>query len=258
MKTRITLLFSLVVAGGALAACDSSPVTSSSIGDVQVLAVRAEPAGVYPGQAISLTALVASPVENDPDVTVTWYNCQYATFTECAEASDLEVLGTGTNYSMVVPASAQPGDNLALWLDAKKDGEVERALKAVPIVDPSVAPNQNPNITSLSWMVKGTHTASTTVAPGGQLDMMLEAVPAPAEIYFDSNENADETVQVRTYTTGGVITDPSGTGASGALYFTAPSTTGVYGNWTVVVDGRGGVAWAKGWITVVNSNGGAS
>ena len=55
---------------------------------------------------------------------------------------------------------------------------------------------------------------------------------------------------VHTFTTAGMLVDPSGTGASGEMHFDAPATAANVGAWMVINDGRGGVAWSEKWIVV--------
>jgi len=50
-------------------------------------------------------------------------------------------------------------------------------------------------------------------------------------------------VQIATYVTTGELVDPSGSGASGELYFQSPAQNGRVGTWIVVNDDRGGVDW---------------
>ena len=251
MNAKTVATISLV---SVLAGCTGSPVTSETITRVRVIAVRAEPAGAHPGESVKLDALVVSPVPDDPDIHIVWYTCQYATFELCAKAHDLHQIGEGPSITTTVSASASPGDVAVFWIDAKKGGQVERALKSINVVEPGVEPNHNPDLKSVRFVVEGTKADSTTTAKNARLDVHVVARPTPEEIYFDSNENAAEELRVLTYTTGGFLVDPSGTSASGELYFTAPDATGRYGNWIVINDGRGGVDWKTVWIDVTASS----
>ncbi len=244
----------LAVALAFAGACTGvAPVTSETITRVRVIAVRAEPAGAHPGDAVHLDALVVSPVPDDPDVAVTWYTCSHASFEECAKATDLDVIGHGASLDVTVPSSASPGSVLVFWIDAIKGGQVERALKSLQIVEAGIPPNRNPDLKSVRWLAQDTHASVTTVQKSGQLDVRVVARQAPGEIFFDSNENAAEDVRVLTYTTSGFLLDPTGTGASGELRFDAPTVKGLSGNWIVINDGRGGVDWKSAWINVTES-----
>lgn len=254
MKTKILAILPFTTL---LAGCPGSPVTSETIGRVRVLAVRAEPAGAHPGDAVTLDALVVSPVPDDPDIRTVWYTCPFSSFEDCAKAKaeELHQIGEGTSITATVPATASPGDVAVFWIDAIKGGQVERVLKAINVVEPGIEPNHNPDLKSVRFVVEGTKTDASTVARNGRLDVHVIARQAPQEIYFDSNENAAEELRVFTYTSGGFLIDPSGTAASGELYLTAPDATGRFGNWIVLNDGRGGVDWKSTWVDVTGAKG---
>ena len=57
--------------------------------------MQAEPPEALAGDTVHLTALVASPVENDPSVAILWKLCQYSSLEDCAKKEDLTVLGNG-------------------------------------------------------------------------------------------------------------------------------------------------------------------
>lgn len=238
----------------ALAGCTNAPLASQQVTRVRVLAIRAEPANVFPGSPLTLSALVVSPKQDDPDIETTWYLCQYASLDECAQADDMQVLGHGTSVSLTVPIAAAPGDPFVVWFDAKKGGEVERALKSVQVLPIGTTPNRNPDIDQVLWGTTWPPSIRQpdrlTVGKNGTLEVHVRAKPVPAEIYFDSSENADEDLRIETWTTNGFLIDRSGSGASGELYYQAPDQTGTFGAWIVLNDGRGGVDWRGNWIKV--------
>ncbi|HVO30301.1 MAG TPA: hypothetical protein VMV18_06180 [bacterium] len=251
---RLSTAAMIAFAAGALGACTNAPVTSETITRVRVLAIKAEPASVVAGEQVTLDALVVSPVENDPGIAITWYLCQYATLDECAKAKDMHVVGHGNSVTLPVPFAASPGDSFVVWLDAIKGGQVERALKAVPIISFSDAPNHNPAFAAVRFTNSLLEPDVTSLAKGARVDVHATAAGNPAEFYFDSNENAAEDLEIHTYTTGGFLTDPSGTSASGEMYYTAPDAKGTYGAWVVINDGRGGVDWRGTWLSVPGGN----
>jgi len=251
---RIASCLALLLAG-----CTGS-VTSQSVDRVRILAVRSDPANAAPGDTVKLTALAVSPIQNDPDITVTWYFCQYGNATDCAEKNDLQVLGTGPTISQTVPPTALPGDNFILWLDAVGHGERERALKAVPVRAASDPVNHNPLMDRTWWGGPQDPGGTLTVNAGDLIKIHLASSQVVNEIYLDSGIVSSEQVQVRTYTSGGTLVDKSGTGASGMLRYDTPlvngvNTTGTFGAWIIVNDGRGGVDWIERWIQVVSPGG---
>lgn len=244
----------MIASAVALAACTNAPVTSETITRLRVLAIKAEPASVGPGSHVTLNALVVTPVKDDPAITITWYVCQYASLEQCAKATDMNVVGHGTSVQLQVPFAATPGDSFVVWMDAVKGGQVERALKAVPIIASTDLPNHNPDFAAVRFTNSLLEPDVTSLAKGDRVAVHASAAGNPAEFYFDSNENAAEDLQIHTFTTGGFLTDPSGTGDSGEMYYTAPDANGTYGAWVVITDGRGGVDWRGTWLTVPGGN----
>ena len=143
------------------------------------------------------------------------------------------------------------GDVAVYWLEIRKGGFVERALKSVSVLAPEVPRNQNPLIDQVLFNSAAPIDGVTiTLAPGDKIAVWVKPVGNPTEIYDDSGSPTAEELFVATYTSGGALIDASGTGSSGALRYEA-GPPGEYGLWIVLEDGRGGVGWSEHWAIVV-------
>ena len=217
---------------------------------MQVLAIKAEPPTARPGEKINLEALVATRVENDPTVSLTWFACALE-FEECAEApvpSDgITVLGSGPQAIVEVPLQMLAGDTMLFWLDARRGGEHERSIKGIYIRPLNEPANRNPSLDRVLW---GTETPLAEVTRETRVSVRVSSLSMMNEIWMEAGEPASEDVQIATYVTAGDLVDPSGSGANGELYFQSPLKNGRVGTWVVVNDDRGGVDWYEHWITV--------
>lgn len=249
MKTSRTLLSSIlllaIATGGA---CDPAR-RSEEIGRVRILAIQSEPASAHPGQTITLRALVVAP-ERDAEIELVWYVCQYASIEDCAERTDLLVVGSGPEAVVTIPETAFSGDSFVYWVDAIRGGERERALKAVPVRAPTEPVNGNPVLDRVRWSTALVAPDPMPVRQKDRVQIRIGSSRVVNELVNDSGDLAAEDVQVRTYTSGGELVDVSGSGASGELYYRAPEENGTFGAWVVVNDGRGGTAWSSQWFAV--------
>jgi hypothetical protein len=248
MTTKRHLLLAASIAA-LVSACD--PARRSQIIDgMQVLAIQAEPPTARPGDAVRLEALVATRVENDAKVSLTWFACTLE-FEECAEAAvpgdGVVVLGSGPVVMVEIPAQMLSGDTMLFWLDARRGGEHERSIKGVYVRPLSEPGNVNPSLDQVRW---GAETPLAEVTRETRVSVRVSSSSMINEIWLESGEPASEDVQIATYVTAGELVDPSGSGASGELYFQSPEKNGRIGTWVVVNDDRGGVDWYQHWITV--------
>lgn len=247
MRRRLLLLTSIAVA---LAACD--PAKRSQVIDrMQVLAIQAEPPTAEPGEAIRLEALVATRVENDPDVELTWFVCTLD-FDDCAEAAvpgdGIVVLGSGPVANVQMPSQILTGDTMLFWLDARRKGEHERSIKGIYVHPEQEPPNHNPKLDRVQFGALAVPVDE--VGKDERVSVRAASSQMLNEIWTESGEPASEDVQITTYVTHGELVDPSGTGASGEMYFQAPAEKARVGTWIVVNDDRGGVAWYEHWVSV--------
>ena len=249
MRARLLPILSVL----SLAGCTNAPVASETITRVRVLAIKSEPASILAGEHVAFDALAVTPVHDDPDLTITWYLCQFPSLDACARAKNLTVVGHGSHLELNAPATLTPGDSFVVWLDAIKGGQVERALKAVPVVAPTDARNHNPDFASVRFSNEAVGPDVSEMKANERVDVHAVAAGNPAEFYFDADENRAEDIQIHTYTTGGFLVDPSGTSASGELYYRAPQQNGDFGAWVVINDGRGGVDWRENWFNVTGA-----
>lgn len=244
---RIAFTAWIAAAGSAwLAGCDAPRVSETIVGP-KVLAIQAEPATVRPGESVTLTALVVAP-DPDAELGLTWKLCPHADFEECVLDEELVTIGAGDRVTLTVPSSAFEGDSYAVFLDVEAGGFRERSVKPVPVRAASEPRNHNPVLDRVRWrdpllVPPGASPGLQVVRPNDRVHFRIGSSVMINEIFDDSGTPAAEDVQVRTYTTGGALVDPSGSGASGALYYRAPDKGGDYRAWVVVADGRGGVAW---------------
>lgn len=249
MKIRHASLLALVLlATGTGAACDPAR-RSEEIGRVRILAIQSEPATANPGQTVRLRALAVAP-ERDAQIELVWYVCQHPSIEDCAKATDLIVVGNGPEAVVTIPANAFSGDSFVYWVDAIRGGEVERALKAVPVRATTEPVNRNPVLDRVRWSAALDTPDPMPVRQKDRVQIRIGSTQMINEIVNDSGDAASEDVQVRTYTTGGELVDVSGSGASGELYYRAPEKNGAFGAWVVVNDGRGGTAWSSQWFVV--------
>jgi len=239
-------LFLLAVAG-----CDTA-VRSQTVTGMRVLAIKSEPPTARPGDKIRLEALVASTKENDPSIQLTWFAC-LTDFDTCAQAEvpgdDVLVLGSGPVAVVDVPTQALSGDTLIYWLDARRGGAFERSIKGIYIHPVNEPPNANPDLDRVRFGVDeaaplGEVRRDTRVSVRAASSSMLN------EVWKEAGEPTSEDVQIATFVTAGELVDPSGSGASGELYFQSPGSNKRVGTWIVVNDDRGGVDWFEHWITV--------
>lgn len=245
MKRALLVISAALVVSG----CDSAR-RSQVIDRMQVLAIQSEPPTARPGEAIRLEALVATRVENDPDVELTWFLCTLE-FGECAEAeipaNGIVVLGSGPVVNVTMPAQILTGDTMLFWLDAKRKGHHERSIKGVYVRPETETPNRNPSLDRVKW---GADVAVAEVRKEARVSVRAASSEMLNEIWLESGEPASEDVQLLTYVTHGELVDPSGTGASGEMYFQAPAEKARVGTWIVVNDDRGGVTWHQHWVSV--------
>lgn len=242
----------LVLAAGFclfLSGCDSAR-RSQVVDGMRVLAIQAEPPTARPGQKLRLEALVATPAENDPKVSLTWFTCTLD-FDECADApvpgEGIVVLGSGPRVIVEIPAQILSGDTMLYWLDARRGGERERSIKGIYIHPPNEPPNANPRLDRVRW---GAESPLAEVTRETRVSVRAASSSMLNEIWTEAGEPASEDLQFTTYVTAGELVDPSGSGASGELYFQSPAKNGRVGTWIVVNDGRGGVDWHQHWISV--------
>ena len=241
----------LILAAAALllGACTGSERQALLVDRVQLLAVKANPATAERGEKIRLEVLIASPRENDPTVSQRWFVCPLD-FEECstADIEEMELLGTGRSVETIVPSTILPGDTMLYWVDVLKNGKVvDRAIKGIYIHPENEPENRNPNLNRVRW---GGESPVASAFVGDRVRVRVASSEVINEVWLEAGEPASEDVQVRTYVTGGFLTDPSGSGASGELFFRADAR-GRYGTWIVVHDQRGGVDWFEHWISVV-------
>jgi hypothetical protein len=217
----------------------------------RILALQAEPPQAEPGQAVSLQGLVASPDPEPSDLSLLWSLCPHPSLEECARAEDLVPVGSGPTATTSIPPDAFPGTSTFYWVDLMKGGERrERALKEVPIRAPGFPGNNNPRIDSL--LVGGASLIDGSFVMGLEEEIPVWVQPEgmPAEIYDASGRRVSEEIRLATYTSGGRLVDPSGTGSSGALRYESAGEPGLHGLWIVMQDDRGGVDWVEAWVDV--------
>ena len=236
----------------ALGACDSAR-RSEVIDGMRVLAIKAEPPSARPGDAVTLEALVASTKEDDDRIEYTWFFCTIE-FEDCAEApvpgEGIVILGSGRSVTVEVPENTLAGDRVTVWLDVTRGSRHERSIKGVYVhQEEDASPNRNPRLDRVRWGV-ASGAPLATMPKEDRATIHLGSTAMMSELRKEAGEPAAEDVVISTYVTAGQLVDPSGSGASGALYFESPDEKTRVGTWIVVNDGRGGVDWVEHWISV--------
>jgi hypothetical protein len=269
------------------------------ITDLRVLAVRAEPPELRPGETAVLDALVVDPsgaqvntfwVACDPDPTKLGGSAcvQEGEFRQDVESGGIpteaegaRVLGLGPSVPYGAPAETfaalgpedltrRRGLAAAVVLVAftgafaNVDEAIEKVrknetpnvivLKRIKVVETD-APNRNPEIAEVraggAPLAAG---ATLGIAPRAKAVLLAEPAAAAAEAYTfigpeGETEERTERLTVSWFTTAGemgAVSDGSYRVLAGEeMEWIAPEEPGPAKLWTVVRDGRGGVAWAE-------------
>lgn len=271
-------------------ACTTDELSQSyEIDRVRILGVAAEPAEPRPGETVSLTSLVVSPVE--PllgtlymicDATETTdFGCTFDPALMSDPASmdpdalaEAGVVGFDPYYppTWTVPedyldgltdAEKQEGVNATVNLVAipdeeelDEDSDLEIAFKRIPVSE-ATTPNHNP-------VVSGLRIAGADVANGATVELdadqtyEIEVVLAEGSVEDYSFVTTDGTTETRTeepyllyYLQEGHFDQTSTLYPYTSVQYTTPAEPAFAsaGLWFVVRDRRGGMAWSQ--ITVV-------
>ena len=244
------ILFLLLASELLLTACDGAR-RSEVIDRMRVLGIKAEPPTALPGDKVRLEALVATKVENDGKLQLSWFMC-LTDFDTCAEADvpggeGIVMIGTGPVATVELDEDTLAGDTVLFWLEAKRGDEHERSIKGVYVRPAGEPANRNPKLDRVRW---GGGSPIATMAKDDRVSVRLASSEMMNELILEAGEPAAEDVEISTYVTDGELVDPSGTGASGELYFQSPPKKTRVGTWIVVNDGRGGIDWFQHWINV--------
>lgn len=144
----------------ALLGCADPFLPQSVVTELRVLAIRAEPPEVRPGEAVLLDALVLDP--RGREARHSWYACAPRPLGQpspcddtrlltapagLAEAPGLSLLGTSTTARWVLEAELGPGEEAqaVVLLVVEAEGVREVARKEIR-VSRAEAPNQNPRL----------------------------------------------------------------------------------------------------------------
>jgi len=253
----------------------------SVVNSLRILAVRADPAAVRPGQATVLTPLVADPYGARRTVTYEWAACvtmdadsfEFLLASDCAAAEDRPILSTDPTLSVPIPAevadlaevqdfTGQSGSfGIPVRLVVRAGAEEQIAIVPVAVVlDEAAEPNQNPVFASIEeggdpW-AEG---EDRSLPVNGSLRLRATWPPEAAEEYsYDptgpaTRVDVKEVVAVNWYSSIGEI-DPDVTSdgfLDTTLRLKARPPQGVDARlWMVISDGRGGTAYTERRLTV--------
>lgn len=251
----------------------------SVVNSLRILAVRADPAAVAPGESTTLTALVADPLGDGRAATYNWGAC--VTFdgptpgillpSDCASSTDdLPVPGTpsadGSEIAVTIPPevaklasieglTGQSG-TFGLPVRLLVDAGDERRIAIVPVsVVLEGEPNKNPAIEALTeggspWPAAEPRTVRqdpplflSATWPEGAAESYSYVARGSKEVV-----NTQEILAVNWYSSVGELNpDVTSDGFPEAALTLDPDNPPPGGAdlrlWVVLSDGRGGVAW---------------
>lgn len=217
---RLVFLLALTMSG---ACSDKEAVVlqpASFVDKLRVLAIKAEPPEAAPGEIISLTALVADPLENRRNTGHLWVMCDPSVEGElgnaCAQQDtlrsfDLEALPEGVNIfplffnfafyrapwgilDQLEEEERRRGMTATVLLVAWEGGSQEQlqdpsilkqlAIKRIRIADPQEAPNRNPVLEAVT--INGQpfgETDEPRVKAGGTITLSASSTEDSVEVF---------------------------------------------------------------------------
>lgn len=239
-------------------ACSGSLADPAIVNTPRILAMRASPPEVQPGDKVTIDVLTAFVATGS---IYTWSLCEVNVVlgaASCADSQYLTTLGTGASITMAVPAdtlSAIPpaeqvsGISLYVALDIRSPQGAAALVRPQGVRVVTVSTNPSPHVNPLiSWvLVDGSEIPTLLPAPS---DVNLEADAGPPQVYVDptSGITVTETLSFDWFVTDGSIdsdsTEPELIGGKASTIWhyagTAPPQ-----EWVVLYDSRGGVNW---WV----------
>ncbi len=264
MRARIIVAFALV-----LAACDGeSPAPQSLIAEPRVLAVRAEPPVVAPGELATLDALVVDDRGARLSPPLTWRACDPWRFVldpdqDCGPEASLPLDGALDPLAVLArfpppvgssPPLAASGDECAgrdlslplpVVVETDVGGQRLVAIKTVLLVQAPV-PATNPGVGAV--LLDGDPDA-TAFEPGREYEVSVADIAVARD---DDCDPGPPRLLVQLYTTGGDIDDddvgisvPADQTARVPLTtWRAPEAASV-ALWILAIDSDGGVGWTR-------------
>lgn len=273
---RSALPIALVVAG-----CGPDFDRPSVVDSLRILAVRADPAAVAPGETTTLTVLVADPLGVARAVTYSWGAC--ITFdgpmpdillpSDCAATSeDLPIPGTpsadGSEITVTIPVEIEmlakiegligQSGTFGLPLRLVIEAGDERQIAIVPVsVVFEGEPNENPEFEALSeggspWPAGEPRTVREDPPLLLEASWPDDAAESYSYVARGTNEvvTTEEVLAVNWYSSAGTLEpDVTSDGFLATGLTLDPEEPPPVGAdlrlWIVLSDGRGGVAWTE-------------
>lgn len=268
MRARVALV-ALVVLVACIAACAEELTPQSLVYDMRVLAVRAEPAAVAPGDTVHLDALVVDPFGNERPIARLWAAClnpPAASPARCLEGGAPIVLGDQPSADFEIPEDALAGREsgmLGVLLFVCAGGTISfaeagaacsgegaaqiAAVKRVPIL--AAPDNANPEIAEVQLdgvpFIGSLAELSSCASDCSPHVLGVVATEGSAQPYtLDGAPTAEELVSSFSATSGQMEV-PFGFGAATEVEWTPPDATGLVLFWFALRDDRGGVTWTE-------------
>lgn len=249
----------LIAAAVAMASCTNLPEDDPSrVVRMRVLAIKAEPAEPRPGDSVTLSALIADPLDADSTRVHSWSLClpllagapeELADPAACVEPVNQLVLGSGETLAYTVPAEildgltpeeAMAGLDLPILLTVHgRAGRRDDALKRVRVSE-STGPNGNPVLGAVE--IDGTPPGSSSLTWGSRHEVGAD--------WMDPDPNEPGTLEI--LVSAGTVPEnevASGGEAGWELRGGTPPATATV--WIVGRDLRGGIDWTSATVPIV-------
>lgn len=265
-RARTALFCALALVSG----CAEELTPQSLVYDMRVLAVRAEPAAVAPGDTVHLDALVVDPFGADRPITQLWAACVNPPAdspARCLQSGAPMILGEGPEVEATIPDDALSGrerGQLGVLMyvcaggtlsigetGATCEGEETSqiaAVKRVPIV--ATPDNENPGIAEV--LLDGApfeegDLARVTSCVGSCTPhrLTVRAAEGAEQSYPAQGDTVREELVSSFSATSGQMEAPFGFGPTTEVEWTPPESTGLVFFWFALRDDRGGVSWAE-------------
>lgn len=249
----------LFVSAGTVSACGQQFQPGNVVDNLRVLAIRAEPPELRPGEAALLSALVADPRGGGRPISLLWGRCQIDGLVNdlllCRDESRLSPLGAGETASVTAPVdyltTSPQGPTtrrvLIVGLVAKAGDETRIAFKEILVTGEDVPLNRNPRLTSLAVQ---RDEAGTPAGPplgsaevGAKLRLVATADGALRERYLKDGVDSLEDSQFSWFTTKGELEKNRTFDDEANNLWTTPSQPENVTLWVVLRDGRNGTDW---------------
>jgi hypothetical protein len=238
------------------AACGSSFAPVSLVTGLRLLAVRADPPELRPGESTELTALVVDPKGGGREVSILWARCAppgvLIDLLACQRSEYLTPLGSGPRLVVQAPADYLTTDPrgtveerilfIVLWVQA--GNESIAAFKQVKVTSQDRPLNQNPRLGEVRATLPESEAALERTTPGATVRLLAAWDPTSAEDYLDDGAPKKEEMRLAWFATAGSL-DRNTTVDDPQNLWVAPFDRQTVQFWLVLRDGRNGTDWTS-------------